>query len=256
MEKENIINTVIQEETTEDQKTDVETQPKKKRVIIGLPGNEFSSMFLLSWTNALSQLWTSNKYDIIIAPGTGSCVHFVRMQTLGLDVMRGIDQKPFNNTEFDVWVTIDSDIIFNADQLIELIESTEKHPVVSGMYRMADLENFAIVKDWNINYFKEKGCFEYVKQDFITKWKEETKLKFMPVHYTGLGFFACRKEVLDKMSYPYFNGELTEIRVSDTLKVRDMSSEDVNFCKNILKEGYEIMVNTDIRVGHMKPLII
>ena len=213
-------------------------------------------MFLLSWTNALSKLWGSEKYDIIIAPGTGSCVHFVRMQTLGLDVLRGKDQKAFDNTDFDVWITIDSDIIFTPENLIELIESTEQHPVVSGMYRMADLENFAIVKDWDLNYFKEKGNFEFVKQEYITNWKKETGLKFMPVNYTGLGFFACTKEVLDKLSYPFFNGELEEIQVNEKLVIRDMSSEDVNFCKNITKQGYEIIVNTDIRVGHMKPLII
>ena len=43
------------------------------------------------------------------------------MQTLGLYVLRGIQQKPFNNLDFDIWVTIDSDIIFTPQQLIDLI---------------------------------------------------------------------------------------------------------------------------------------
>lgn len=237
-------------------KMDEEMKQPKKKVIIALPGNEFSSLFLMSWTNALSKLWMNDKYDILIAPGSGSCIHFVRMQTLGLDVMRGAEQKPFNNSDYDVWITIDSDIIFSPENLIDIIESTDKHPVVSGMYRMADLENFAIVKDWDLNYFKEHGRFEYLKQDFVTKWKKETDLQFLPVSYAGLGFFACRKEVLDKMRYPYFDGEIEEMQVSDSIKIRDMSSEDVNFCKNIKRAGFEIVVNTDIRVGHMKPLVI
>lgn len=228
----------------------------KKKVIIALPGKEFSSVFLLAWTNALSKLWMNDKYDILISPGSGSCVHFVRMQTLGLDVMRGAEQKPFNDTDYDVWITIDSDVIFSPEQLVDLIESTDKHPVVAGMYRMADLENFAVVKDWDVNYFKEHGRFEYLKPEFITKWKEETELKFMPVSYTGLGFFACRKEVLNKMSYPYFDGPLEEMQISDQITVRDMSSEDVNFCKNIKRAGFEIVINTDLRVGHLKPLVI
>ena len=41
------------------------------------------------------------------------------MQTLGLDVLRGVQQKPFNNLDFDVWVTIDSDVIFSPQQLID-----------------------------------------------------------------------------------------------------------------------------------------
>lgn len=242
-------NTITQQDNNE--------QPiVKKKVIIGLPGDSFSSRFLLCWTNALANLWTSDKYEIVIAPGTGSFVSFVRMQTLGLDVKRGITQKPFNNSDYDVWVTIDSDIMFNPEHLISLIESTEKHPVVSGLYRMSDLTHFAVVKDWDQNYFVENGTFEFLTQEYIQKWKSETDMKFMPVNYTGMGFFACRKEVLDKLTYPYFDGELQEIVSSDGTVLRDMSSEDVNFCKNITKAGYDIVINTDIRVGHLKPLII
>ncbi len=240
----------------EDNKDNNQIIPNKKRIIIGLPGDNFSSRFLLCWTNALATLWSSDKYEVVIAPGTGSFVSFVRMQTLGLDVKRGIGQKPFNGTEYDVWITIDSDVVFNPDHLISLIESTEKHPVVSGLYRMSDLTHFAAVKEWDVNYFVENGTFEFLTQEKIDAWKSETELKYMPVNYTGMGFFACRKEVLDKLTYPYFNGELQEIVGDNGTVLRDMSSEDVNFCKNISNVGYEIVINTDIRVGHIKPLII
>ncbi len=240
----------------EDNKDNNQIIPNKKRIIIGLPGDNFSSRFLLCWTNALATLWSSDKYEVVIAPGTGSFVSFVRMQTLGLDVKRGIGQKPFNGTEYDVWITIDSDVVFNPEHLISLIESTEKHPVVSGLYRMSDLTHFAAVKEWDVNYFVENGTFEFLTQEKIDAWKSETELKYMPVNYTGMGFFACRKEVLDKLTYPYFNGELQEIVGDNGTVLRDMSSEDVNFCKNISNVGYEIVINTDIRVGHIKPLII
>jgi hypothetical protein len=64
-----------------------------------------------------------------------SFVPFARMKTLGLDVLRGSEQKPFDgNVNYDVWVTIDSDMFFIPEQIIELIEDTDKHPVVSGVY--------------------------------------------------------------------------------------------------------------------------
>lgn len=229
---------------------------KKKTVIIALPGDNFSSKFLVSWTNTLSVLMGSNKYNIVIAPATGSYVSFVRMRTLGLDVRRGVMQKPFNGENYDIWVTIDSDIIFSPESIINLIEATEKHPVVSGMYRMADLVNLAAVKNWDTDYFLKNGTFEFLTEEAITTWKKETNLRFMPVHYTGLGFFACRKEVLDKMTYPYFNGKLEEIEGEDGKIIRDLSSEDVYFCKNIQAAGYEIVLDTDLRVGHLKPLVI
>jgi hypothetical protein len=39
-------------------------QQKKKKVIIGIPGDIFSSKFLIAWSNALATLWSSDKYDI------------------------------------------------------------------------------------------------------------------------------------------------------------------------------------------------
>jgi hypothetical protein len=178
------------------------------------------------------------------------------MQTLGLDVLRGVHQKPFNNLDFDVWVTIDSDIIFSPQQLIDLIESTELHPVVSGMYRMSNLTNYAIVKEWNTDFFIKNGFFEFITPEFVDKWKQETGLKYMPVNYTGLGFFAMRRDVLKKMTYPYFNAELQEIIGDDGNIIRDICSEDVAFCKNIQKTGTPIVINTDIRVGHHKLISI
>jgi len=233
-----------------------ENKIKKKRVVIGLPGDNFSSKFLVSWTSALNVLWETQKYDLIVSPGVSSYVTFARMQTLGLDVLRGIQQKPFNNLDFDVWVTIDSDIIFTPQHLIDLIEATEIHPVVSGIYRMSNLSNYAVVKDWNTDYFIKNGTFEFLTPEFVEKWKQETGLKYMSVNYTGLGFFAMRREVLKKMTYPYFNAELQEIISDDGLILRDICSEDVAFCKNIQKLGIPIVINTDLRVGHHKLISI
>jgi len=228
----------------------------KKKIVFGLPGDNFSSKFLLSWTATINALWESKKYDIVVSTGVSSFVTFARMQTLGLDVMRGIGQKPFDNMDFDVWLTIDSDIIFTPQQIIELIESTEQHPVVSGMYRMSNLTSFTIVKDWDTEYFAKNGTFKFLTPEDVTKWKTETNLKYLPVHYTGLGFFAITKEVLRKMTYPYFNSEIQEIITDDGKILRDICSEDVSFCKNILKLGIPIVINTDIRVGHNKLIVI
>ena len=227
-----------------------------KKIVFALPGDNFSSKFLISWTATISKLWETRRYDIMISPATGSYVPFVRMTTLGLDVLRGEDQKPFNGQHFDIWITIDSDIIFTYEQVIKLIESTDEHPVVAGMYRMADLVNYAFVKDWDETYFKEKGVFQFITPEDIEKWKKETEFKYFPVVYSGLGFMAIRKEVLDKIKYPYFDSEILTITKQDGTVIRDICSEDVSLCKKITQSGYQIMINTDIRVGHLKSLII
>ena len=217
------------------------TEPVKlKKIIFALPGYNFSSKFMISWTSMLSKLWDTRKYDIMISPSTGSYVPFVRMHTLGLDTLRGCDQKPFNNQDFDVWITIDSDIVFTPDQIIELIESTEEHPVVAGMYRMADLTNYAFVKDWDIEHFKKHGSFKFITPEEVETWKKETEFKYYPVVYSGMGFMAVKKEVFDKISYPYFDSELEVIEGDDGKIIKDICSEDVAFSKNINKAGIKL----------------
>jgi hypothetical protein len=228
----------------------------KKKIIFGLPGDNFSSKFLLSWTATLNALWETKKYEIIISSGVSSYVTFARMQTLGVDVRRGMGQKPFDNLDFDVWITIDSDIIFTPQQVIELIESTDVHPVVSGMYRMSNLTTYAFVKDWDIDYFSKHGEFKFPTPEEVAEWKKETSLKYMPISYTGMGFMAVTRDVLRKMSYPYFNSEMQEIITDDGKILRDLCSEDVAFCKNIQKIGIPIVINTDLRVGHNKLIVI
>lgn len=228
----------------------------KKKIVIAIPGDTFSSNFLVSWSNTLISLWTSDRYDFAIAPATGTFLPHVRMQTLGLDVKRGIDQKPFKGDEFDIWLTIDSDIIFSAEQVFDILASTEKHPVVGGMYRMSDLTHFASVKTLDQEHFAKNGTYEFITPEFVDTWKKETELRYMPVNYTGLGFFACRREVIDKIAYPYFDGEMKEIKGEDGVIMKELSADDFNFCNNITKAGFEIVLDTNIRVGHLKPVVI
>jgi len=222
-----------------------------KTVAIALPGREFSGNFLKNWSQTLLTL-TQKGYKIIMMNEYSSFVSFSRMKTLGLDVMRGATQVPFNGeVDYDVWLTIDSDIFFIPEQVIELIEDTDKYPVVSGLYRMSDLQHYAAVKEWDDEYFKKHGTFEFLKVKDL-----DTSEKYMKVAYNGLGFFACRKGVIENLKYPYFSYPLIEIETEDGKVLRDMCSEDVAFCKNLKDAGYPVIVNTSLRVGHEKTLVI
>jgi len=215
------------------------------KVIIALPGRTFSGGFMLNLLETVQTLKSKN-YTVMIINEYSSYVTYSRMKTLGLDVLRGADQKPFGGKiEYDVWVTVDSDIRFTPEQIIELIEDTNKYPVVSGLYRMEDLKHYACVKKWDVEHYITHGSFEFMKSD------EEIKDKYISVAYNGMGFFACRKGVIEKLKYPYFSYPLVEI---DGL--RETCSEDVSFCKNLTDAGFEITVNTSLRVGHEKTLVI
>ena len=220
------------------------------KVIIALPGRTFSGGFMLNLLETVQTLKSKN-YNVMITNEYSSYVTYSRMKTLGLDVLRGADQKPFGGKiEYDVWVTVDSDIRFTPEQIIELIEDTNKYPVVSGLYRMEDLKHYACVKKWDVEHYITHGSFEFMKSD------EEIKDKYISVAYNGMGFFACRKGVIEKLKYPYFSYPLVEMEGKDGVMLNETCSEDVSFCKNLTDTGFEITVNTSIRVGHEKTLII
>ena len=222
-----------------------------KSLIIAFPGREFSGSFLTNWSKTLIKLIQMG-YKVRLINEYSSFVPFSRMKTLGLNVLRGADQKPFNGeSDYDVWITIDSDIYFTLENVIELIEDTDKYPVVSGFYRMQDLVHYAAVKEWDMEFFKKNGSFEFLKVE-----DTDTFEKYMKVAYNGMGFFACRKGVIEDLKYPYFSYPLIEMETEDGTVLRDMCSEDVAFCKNLTDAGYEIIVNTSLRVGHEKTLVI
>ena len=222
-----------------------------KTVVVALPGREYSGSFLKNWSQTLIEL-TQRGYKVIMLNEYSSFVSFSRMKTIGLDVLRGATQVPFDGKlEYDVWLTIDSDIFFIPEQVIELIEDTDKYPVVSGLYRMIDLEHYAAVKEWDMEYFKKHGSFEFLKVRDL-----DTTEKYMKVAYNGMGFFACRKGVIENLKYPYFSYPLIEMETEDRKLLRDMCSEDVAFCKNLKDAGYSVIVNTSLRVGHEKTLVI
>lgn len=219
----------------------------KKRIVIGLPGTTFSNNFLICWTQTLAYLWQTGLYEIIVSPGQSSYVSFARAKTLGCDVRRGKNQKPFAGEHFDLFVSLDSDMVWSPTHFETLITEVLKYKVLSGYYMMQDGQHVAVVKDWDTEYFKKNASFEFLKVDDFKELKEP-----MQVSYAGLGFFAATKEVFDKLQYPYFHEDLQTI--GDDMV--DECSEDVAFCKKIVRAGYKIHVHPQLRVGHEKNVIL
>jgi len=222
----------------------------KKNVVIAFPGKEFSGTFLMQWSESLLKL-SQLGYKIALTNDYSAYVPFTRMMTLGLDTMRGNEQKPFDGkVEYDVWVTIDSDIIFKAKQLIELIEDTDKFPVISGVYRMSNSKYIAAVREWNLAHFIKNGVYEFIDPETL-----DEDVKHHEVAYVGMGFMACTREVLEKIEYPYFNYPTEELQV-DGKTISQVFSEDVSFSKRVTDAGYKIVINTDLRLGHEKKIIM
>jgi len=185
-------------------------------------------------------------HQVMISQQYSSVVHFARAKCLGGDVLKGKDQKPFQGQmDYDVMMWIDSDILFKPEDLFSLLESP--HDVTAGVYMMEDLQHFATVKEWNKEFFEKKGTFKFLRPDDIIGSPQ-----YIQVAYTGMGWMAIRKGVVEDLKYPWFHSELEKV----TDEIVDMNSEDVTFCKALWEAGHPIHIDTKIRVGHQKLIAI
>lgn len=214
------------------------------RVVFCLPGREYSREFLLAWSDLLMQA-TSKGHQCMISQQYSSVVHFARAKCLGGDVLKGPEQKPFQGlVEYDVMMWIDSDVIFRPDDFFRLLESP--HDVTAGLYMMEDMTHLAAVKDWNEDFFKKDGAFKFLRPEDIQGAPE-----YMPVAYAGMGWMMIRKGVVEDIKYPWFWSPLETI--GDLVY---MNSEDVSFCKALTAAGHQVHIDTKLRVGHQKKVLL
>ena len=214
------------------------------KIVFCMPGRSYSREFLLAWSDLLIQA-TAKGHQCMISQQYSSVVHFARARCLGGDCLKGPDQKPFQGTvEYDAMLWIDSDIVFKVEDFFKIIESP--HDVTAGIYMMEDLQNLAVVKDWDEEYFKKNGTFKFLSPPDL-----ENEPRYVPVAYAGMGWMLIRKGVIEDHKYPWFWSPLQQ--VGDLV---DMNSEDVALCRAMKAAGHQVYIDKTLRVGHQKNMII
>jgi hypothetical protein len=216
------------------------------RIVFCLPGSNFSNIFLTCWSDMLLYCVTHGIVPII-SQAQSNNIYYVRQMCLGADVSRGKDQKPFNGQlEYDYIMWIDSDQIFKPDQLQTLINRNKD--IVGGIYAHEGGQGFACGKI-DLEFYKTNGYMEYYTPDSI-KEIEKIEDNLMEVDFTGFGFLLIKNGVYEKLEYPWHRPEWFEI--GDNY---DFTMEDVGFCINAKKAGFNIYVDPCVRVGHVKKAI-
>jgi len=237
--------------------------PAKKTVVFCVPGRTFSNNFLVSWTETLHDLVQSGRFNVLLSNEYSSCVHIARAKCLGLSVERGPVQKPWNGeVPYDVLVWIDSDMVFSARDVLDLIEATDQHPVVSGLYMLEDQQHFCAFETFDDEFFLRNGHYEALTATRISEWTRQTGNPYLPCVFVGLGFCAFRHGILEdsRLKHPYFYSPVRSIKTgrADVPEYRDLSTEDASLFHNLIEAGIisRVMVKTDLRVGHEKSAII
>ncbi|MFH1958505.1 MAG: hypothetical protein ABIJ15_08540 [bacterium] len=217
---------------------------ERKKVIFCLPGNNFSGKFLDCWTGLLTYC-IQNNIQIGVSRKESCNIYYVRNMCLGADVSRGENQKPFDGKiDYDYLMWVDSDIIFTPEQFQRLINYDKD--IISGIYTMDGGRQFATVRNWDEEFFKKNGSFQ-----FLTPADIEGKKELMEVSYTGFGFLLIKRGVFESITYPWFRP--IEKKIGNMV---DFTTEDVAFCLRAKETGFKIWIDPQVRVGHEKKVVI
>ena len=216
-----------------------------KNILFCLPGRSYTGRFLTCWTNLLVHC-VKMGYKINVIQRYSCNIYYVRNMCLGTDVRRGEDQKPFDGKlDYDYMMWIDSDVLFTPEQFERLLSHDKD--IVSGLYKMEDNTHYACVEHWNEKEFLKNGHFQFIKPSDI----EYRQNKLIDVNYVGFGFILIKKGVFESLKYPHFKPN--SYKIGNTV---EFAMEDVSWCHNVKANGYQILVDPSIIVGHEKTMVL
>ncbi len=222
---------------------------KDKTIIFCLPGNTYSGDFMMSFIELLSFVGGQGA-NFKISQQYSSMVNYARCKCAGADVTKGKNQKPFGGFEYDYMMWIDSDIRFNTELFLKLVEMDKE--IASGWYAQPGGSASGgfytpVVQKMDDEYFKKYGTYQFLTTEDMSEKTEPVK-----VDYIGFGWVLIKQGVFEKIEYPWFAPKLLNIGED----MQDVCSEDVAFCHDATDAGFEIWLDPTCRVGHEKTLVI
>lgn len=152
---------------------------------------------------------------------------------LNLDTERNeLVKEALKNPKTTHILFLDTDIIVeepkDPNQALRMLLATDA-PIASGLYRAKKKKGFSYAM-----WVKNPEGEGYIP---VLEWTKGAN--WIKVDAIGLGFCLIKREVFEKIPYPWFKWD------------KPQPSEDFYFCELLAKYGYEIRVLTDIKCSHI-----
>lgn len=130
---------------------------------------------------------------------------------------------------------IDSDIVFEHPKdpnevILQLMRCNA--PISSGIYRARQKSGFSY------------SMWKNHPQGFVPIQGWTPRTNWLVADVIGFGCVLCKREVFEKVPYPWFFWGPGET-----------PSEDFNACLKFAKYGYKVMVYTDVRCSHISGML-
>jgi hypothetical protein len=215
-------------------------------IVFCLPGTRYSGMFLECWSDLLASCimkgvtpvmrreYASNIYmcrNLILMPG---------MLDKGVKIK---DATVLKGTPYDYLMWIDSDAYFKPDDLWDLV----KHDVdICSGQAIINLNEKKL--NWGMN--GPLGTCDFAYKDELGIYPRNAK-GLVSADFVGFHWMLVRKGVFEKMTYPWFSPVTKKINENIYFP-----SEDIGWCMKAKELGFEILIDTDCKIGHEKQLVM
>lgn len=192
-------------------------------VVIATPGLFINASYVLSLSKTLSAL-----------SKRGMTWKFITHSGPNIYQLRNVIHRDIveNDIFYDKVFWIDSDISWKEEDFLKLLDSEKD--IVSAAYMLNNGELSAI--DFNgLKYTPEKI-------------KDEKKL--IQISANGMGFMAMKYGILERMDSPF----LDNIIKKRGFDLNYIYGEDVLFCMEAQKRGFDVWLDPTVRVDHHKTM--
>lgn len=143
-----------------------------------------------------------------------------------------------SGAEWLLWV--DTDMVFSPQDFDALL--ARGAPIVSGLYyRASD---------------PPTPCMMRYKDGHARVVKDWPKAKTISVDTAGFGFMLTHREVFEKIAAEQFNPTHPWFDNGQIGPSGQTLTDDASFCWRAKQLGYNILVDTAVVIGHLKPQVI
>jgi GT2 family glycosyltransferase len=155
-----------------------------------------------------------------------------------LDTARNYIAKKFiEGTTCDWLLTLDTDMVFTPEDFDTLLASADpvERPIVSGIYFVNERPPRA-------------AAANTVGKSIVSvpDWKED---ELFPVDYCGAGFMLIHRSVLEKVGENPYRQDITSPSGA-------LVTEDYAFCERAREAGFQVQVNPQVFLGHIKRFVL
>lgn len=209
-----------------------------------IPGKQQSMEWTKSW-DMLKNYMFRNDIEHYLYQWYDSNIYGCRNSLVSRDAEIPWDMMPcFLGAPYDYMVWIDSDMGFEPDDVMRLVESGKD--IISAVCPMGPT-NRCPAGSYGLDDNGVPVCRYLNIKVLDTVPKDE----LIEVQYAGFGFIVVKYGVFEAMDYPWFRSITWtyERRKSDP-------SEDLGFCLRAGMKGFKVFLHPWVRVSHTKEMCL